>query len=151
MILKPSLDDYKIIGHYMGKITIGIGILMLIPLVLAFFYYEIDPAVDFILSISLTLLIGTILTATCYTKSDMATMHALSVASLSWLVAMFVSAIPLILSGHYASYLDTCFETMSGYATTGLTLVTNLDHMANSYNFFGHLTMFIGGQGIVVI
>lgn len=151
MILKPSLEDYKILGYYSGKIIIGIGILMLIPLTLAFIYYEVEPAIDFILSISVTLLIGVTLACLCYTKKDLATMHAMSVAALSWLIAMIISAIPLHLSGHYSSYLDACFEAMSGYATTGLTLVNNLDHMANAHNFWRHLTMFIGGQGIVVI
>ena len=77
--------------------------------------------------------------------------HAMSVAALAWLVAMLVSAIPLKLSGHYGSYLDACFEAMSGYATTGLSLAVDLDDMAYSHNFWRHLTMFIGGQGIVVI
>jgi len=151
MILKPQIEDYKIIGYYLGKIIIGIGILMIIPLAIAFAFYEMKPAADFLLSISLTILIGYVFTLACFTKKDLATMHAMSVASLSWLAAMFVSAIPLYLSGHFASYLDACFEAMSGYATTGLTLARDLDHMANAYNFWRHLTMFIGGQGIVVI
>ena len=151
MILKPTLEDYRIIGYYLGKVIIGIGIMMLIPFILAIACLEFQPAVDFLLSISLTLLIGYSFIAICYTRKDLMTMHAMSVASLSWLVAMFVSAVPLFLSGHYGSYLDSCFEAMSGYATTGLTLVVDLDHMANSYNFWRHLTMFIGGQGIVVI
>lgn len=151
MILRPTLEDYKIIGYYLGKITVGIAILMVIPLIIALGYSEFKPAADFILSISITLLIGYLLTIINYTRKDLGTMHAMVVASLSWLVAMFVSAVPLLLSGHYASFLDACFEAMSGYATTGLTLVNNLDHMAYSYNFWRHLTMFIGGQGIVVI
>lgn len=151
MILRPTREDYKIIGYYLGKIVIGIGILMMIPFTLALVYSEYRPAADFLLSISAVLLAGACLSAICYTKKDLATMHAMSVAALSWIVAMFVSAIPLYLSGHYGSYLDACFEAMSGYATTGLTLANNLDHMANSYNFWRHLTMFIGGQGIVVI
>ncbi len=151
MILRPESDDYKIIGYYLGKITISIGFVMVIPFIVSILYSEWQPAVDFLLSISLTLLIGVLLSVICHTKKDLATMHAMSVAALSWLVAMFVSAIPLYLSGHYGSYLDACFEAMSGYATTGLTLVMNLDHMANAYNFWRHLTMFIGGQGIVVI
>ena len=73
------------------------------------------------------------------------------VAALSWLVAMAISAIPLYLSSHYNSYLDSCFETMSGYATTGLSLANDLDGMAHAHNFWRHFTMFIGGQGIVVI
>lgn len=151
MILRPVLEDYKIIGYYLGKIIVSIGLLMIIPLILGIAYSEFKPAIDFLLSISLTALLGILLIVICYTKKDLGTMHAMAVASLSWLAAMFVSAIPLHLSGHYGSYLDACFEAMSGYATTGLTLVTNLDHMAYSYNFWRHLTMFIGGQGIVVI
>ncbi|MDP2929777.1 MAG: TrkH family potassium uptake protein [Candidatus Omnitrophota bacterium] len=151
MILKPRLDDYKIIGYYLGKITISIGIVMLIPFIVAVAYSEWQGAVDFLLSISITLLMGALLSIVCHTKKDLATMHAMSVAALSWIVAMLVSAIPLFLSAHYGSYLDACFEAMSGYATTGLSLAIDLDHMANSYNFWRHLTMFIGGQGIVVI
>ncbi|MDD5174689.1 MAG: TrkH family potassium uptake protein [Candidatus Omnitrophota bacterium] len=151
MILKPHLDDYKIIGHYLGKITISIGVAMMIPFIIAIAYAEWQGAVDFLFSISFTLLIGAILSIICHTKKDLATMHAMSVAALSWIIAMLVSAVPLYLSGHYGSYLDASFEAMSGYATTGLSLVVDLDHMANSYNFWRHLIMFIGGQGIVVI
>ncbi len=151
MILKPELEDYRIIGYYLGKVTIGLGILMVIPFILGLAYSEYQPAVDFLLSISITLLLGYSLTAVCHTKKDLATMHAMSVASISWLVAMFVSAIPIYLSGHFGSYLDACFEAMSGYATTGLSLAVDLDHMAYSHNFWRHFTMFIGGQGIVVI
>lgn len=151
MILRPRTEDYKIIGYYLGKIIIGLGILMLIPLAIAFFYYEMQPAIDFLFSIAITFTLGILLTVICYTKEDLATMHAMCVAALSWVIAMFVSAIPLYLSNHYGSYLDACFEAMSGYATTGLTLAVNMDHMANSYNFWRHFMMFIGGQGIVVI
>jgi trk system potassium uptake protein TrkH len=151
MILKPHLDDYRIIGYYLGKITISIGIAMMIPLIIALAYFEWQGAVDFLLSISFTLLAGSLLSIICHTKKDLATMHAMSVAALSWIVAMLVSAVPLYLSGHYGSYLDASFEAMSGYATTGLSLAVDLDHMANSYNFWRHLIMFMGGQGIVVI
>lgn len=73
------------------------------------------------------------------------------VVSLSWLAAMALGAIPLYLSGHWKSYLDACFEAMSGFATTGLVLVQDLDHLSYAHNFWRHLTMFIGGQGIVVV
>jgi trk system potassium uptake protein TrkH len=151
MILRPDLDDYKIIGHYLGKVVIGVGILMLVPLAIAFGYSETQPAIDYLFSMSITLMLGYLLTIACHTKEDLNTMHAMAVASLAWLGAMFVSAMPLYLSGHYNSYLDSCFESMSGYATTGLTLANNLDHMSNAHNFWRHFIMFLGGQGIVVI
>ena len=151
MILKPVLEDYKVIGHYLGKIVIGLGLLMVIPLVIAVGYYELEPAVDYLLSISIALFLGALLAGACHTDKDLGAGHAMCVAALSWLVAMAVSAIPLYLSGHYASYLDSCFETMSGYATTGLSLANEMDSMAYAHNFWRHFTMFIGGQGIVVI
>ena len=151
MILRPHLDDYKIIGYYLGKITISIGIAMMIPFIIAVAYFEWQCAVTFLLSISFTILAGALLSIVCHTKKDLATMHAMSVAALSWIVAMLVSAVPLYLSGHYGSYLDASFEALSGYATTGLSLTIDLDHMASSYNFWRHFIMFMGGQGIVVI
>jgi trk system potassium uptake protein TrkH len=151
VILKPSADDYKIIGYYLGKITIGLGLLMIIPLALAVAYGEAAPAVDYMLSVGATMLLGALMTAAFYTQKDLEMRHAMSVAALAWLVAMAVSAIPLRLSGHFTSYLDACFEAMSGYATTGLSLAVDLDHMAYLHNFWRHFTMFIGGQGIVVI
>ncbi|TBR14829.1 TrkH family potassium uptake protein [bacterium] len=58
---------------------------------------------------------------------------------------------PLYLSGHFNSYIDACFDAMSGFATTGLTLVQNLDHLSYAHNFWRHLIMFIGGQGIIIV
>lgn len=151
MILRPDREDYKIIGYYLGKIIIGLGLCELFPFFVAVLFREWKPALDFLFGVSVTFFIGYACVAVCSTKKDLATVHAMVVASLSWVAAMLVSAIPLHLSGHYRSFLDSCFEMMSGYATTGLTLVNDLDHMAYAYNFWRHETMFIGGQGIVVI
>ncbi len=151
MILRPDRDDFKTIGYYLGKIIIGLGLCELVPLAIAVIFKEAKPAVDFLVGISTTLLIGYSLAVICYTKRELATVHAMVVASLSWVAAAIVSAIPLVLSGHYKSFLDASFETMSAYATTGLTLANNLDHMAYAYNFWRHEMMYIGGQGIVVI
>ncbi len=151
MILRPDWDDAKLVGYYLGKITVGLGIVQVFPLAVAFFFREWKPALDFAFSISFTLCLGYLLTAVFYSKRDLATVHAMAVAALSWIVAMLVSAVPLFLSGHYKSFLDASFEMMSGYATTGLSLANDLEHMACAYNFWRHETMFIGGQGIVVM
>ena len=78
-------------------------------------------------------------------------MQGMIVVSLSWLAAMILAAIPLYLSGHYQSFLDSCFETMSGFTTTGLTLVQDLDHLSYTHNLWRHLGPFIGGQGIAIV
>jgi len=151
MILKPQLQDLKNIGYYSGKILIGIGLTMLVPMVIGLLFAEINPALDFLIATEITLIIGLILTKLCFTEKDLNWMQGMIVVSLSWLAAMLMAAIPLYMSGHWGSYLDACFETMSGFTTTGLTLVQDLDHLSYAHNLWRHLGPFIGGQGIVVI
>ena len=151
MILKPQLQDLKNIGYYSGKILIGIGLTMLVPMGIGLLFAEPNPALDFLIGAEIALIIGVILTRLCFTEQDLNWMQGMVVVSLSWLAAMLVGAIPLYLSGHWNSYLDACFETMSAFATTGLTLVQDLDHLSYAHNLWRHFASFIGGQGIVVI
>jgi len=151
MILKPTREDVKNIGYYLGKIIIGLALTMLVPAILALACAELNPALDFIIAIEIALLFGFLLTQLCFTEQDLNWMQGMIVVSLSWIVAMLLGAIPLYLSGHWKSYLDACFDAMSGFATTGLTLVQDLDHLSLSHNLWRHLIMFIGGQGIVIV
>ena len=101
VILKPELDDYKIVGYYLGRVVIGVGLLMFVPFALALAYGEYNPALDYLFGIGITLSFGLIISIICHTDRDLSTMHAMSVASLSWLAAMFFSAVPLYFSGHF--------------------------------------------------
>lgn len=152
MITKPQICDIKNIGFFLGRITLGLGLAMVIPAIAGFvFFREPGPAFDFLISADITILLGLVLSRLCKTQQDLRAGHAMVVVALSWLVAMGLSAIPLLLSGHYKSFLDACFETMSGFTTTGLTLVQDLDHLSWTHNLWRHLGPFIGGQGIAII
>ena len=151
MILKPHLSDVKNIAYYLGKIMIGLGLTMVVPIVIAVLFNEPSPALDFIVSAELTFILGSVLILFCRTNKDLNWMQGMIVVSLSWVVAMFLGALPLYLSGHFNSYLDACFDAMSGFATTGLTLAQDIDHFSYAHNLWRHLIMFIGGQGIVVV
>jgi trk system potassium uptake protein TrkH len=151
MVLKPRLQDLKIIGFYLGKIILGLAFTMLIPVLIGWLFGEVNPMFDFIIGLVVGLIFGLILTKLCFTDKDLNWMQGMIVVSLSWLVAMLFGAIPLYLSGHWSSYLDACFDAMSGFATTGLTLVQDLDRLSYAHNLWRHLIMFIGGQGIVIV
>ncbi|MFA4842631.1 MAG: TrkH family potassium uptake protein, partial [Candidatus Omnitrophota bacterium] len=109
MILKPRLEDIKNIGYYLGKIMIGLGLTMLIPIIIGLAYKEINPTLDFLIGIEIALIFGLILTRICFTEKGLNWMQGMIVVSLSWLVAMVLGAIPLYLSGHWKSFLDACF------------------------------------------
>ena len=124
---------------------------MVIPIVTGLCFKELNSALDFLISIEISALLGLLLLKICHTEKDLNWMQGMVVVSLSWIVAMILSAVPLYLSGHYKSFLDSCFETMSGLTTTGLTLVQDLDHLSYAHNLWRHLGPFLGGQGIAII
>ena len=151
MVRRVWKEDFRIIGYYTGLITIGVGLLMLVPMVTSLVFREWESAVDFGLSIVLTLLVGYLLALVSRTKNTPGLTHAMVIAAGSWLVAMVLSAVPYVLSGHALSLLDACFDTMSGYTTTGLFLLQDLDHISQGLNMWRHLLTYVGGQGIVVL
>jgi len=151
MILRPQLEDFKVIGQYSGRMIIGLGLLMLIPLLVAVGFAEYDAALDFVISASSCFVAGYLLILICFTRKELTWKHGMVVVSLSWLLAMFFGALPLYLSKHWGCYLDACFDAMSGFATTGLSLVQDLDHLSHAHNMWRHLTMYIGGQGIMIV
>ncbi len=129
----------------------GLGLLMLIPLLVAACFSETAALLDFVIGASFCLIVGYILIIFCFTRKELRWKHGMVVVSLSWLLAMFFGAIPLYLSKHWGGYLDACFDAMSGFATTGLALVQDLDHLSNAHNMWRHLMMYIGGQGIMIV
>lgn len=151
MILRPSVEDIKNIGYYLGKILVGLSLTMLVPIATGLIFAEIDPVFDFLIGMEITLIFGLILIKTCYTEKYLSWMQGMVVVSISWLAATALGAIPLYLSGHWKSFLDACFDAMSGLATTGLVLVQDLDHLSYAHNIWRHLLMFIGGQGIIIV
>ncbi|MBI5440821.1 MAG: TrkH family potassium uptake protein [Deltaproteobacteria bacterium] len=124
---------------------------MAIPLVTSVVFGEWSAAVDFLIGIAACLVVGLGLEVLCQTTRDLLWMHGLVTAAFSWLVATVLGAIPHWLSGHFGSYLDALFDVMSGYTTTGLYLLQDLDHVGHGLNMYRLLLTFAGGQGIIVI
>jgi trk system potassium uptake protein TrkH len=151
VIVRPRLEDHLVIGKYTGKVIVGVGLLMTIPLATSIAFAEWDTAVDFIVAIAACMVFGFGLQTVCRTQKDLSWSHGLVVASGSWFFATALGALPHFLSGHAASYLDTLFDVMSGYTTTGLYLLQDLDHISMGLNMWRHLLTYAGGQGIVVI
>lgn len=151
MIIRPRLIDLKIIGLYVGKVIVGVGLLMLVPLFVGVFFAEWNAVLDFLIGIGSCFVVGFGLQTLCQTQRDLSWMHGMVVASFSWLLAMVLGAIPHYLSGHFSSFLDACFDLMSGYTTTGLYLLQDLDHISYALNMWRHLLTYAGGQGIIVV
>lgn len=150
MWLRLRVSDVRTIAHVVGAFLVGIGFVMLIPLLTAIAWREWDPALDYFLGMGVALPVGLALMHADVVRERVTYAHAFAITALGWLVAALFGAVPLAFSGNYASYVDAVFDALSGLTTSGLTVVTDLDHMAHAHNMWRHLTHLIGGQGIVV-
>ncbi len=150
MWVRFHLEDARTIAHYLGLLVLGVALTMVVPLITALLLREWDPALDFAFSIGIAVAVGSAMMLAEPRSSGIVRRQALLIAALGWLVASAVGALPLALSDNYLSYLDAAFDVVSGFTTSGLTVVVDLDHMAYSHNMWRHLTHLIGGQGIVV-
>lgn len=151
MSIKPRPDDFRVIGKYTGTIITGVGMLMILPLATSIVFAEWDTATDFVISILACAAFGLFARLTCRTRKEIGWSHGLVVASGSWVWATLLGALPHYLSGHMGSYLDAAFDAISGFTTTGLFLMQDLDHISNGLNMWRHVLTYAGGQGIVVI
>ena len=151
MLIRPDRRDLGLIGLYTGRILTGLGVAMLVPALLGFARGEVDDALGFVIAASLAVLLGQTAEWRLATRRDLQWSHAMAVVALAWVSAAFLGAVPLYLSGHFASFLDAYFDAMSGFATAGLSLLNDLDHVSDSINLWRHLMHFLGGQGLVIV
>ena len=149
-----NFDNFKIVNFYVGYVVMGTASLMLIPILTSLFLKEWSSLLDFIISINIALSLGILLMFTGKSKIDKVKVQwkqGLVIASSSWLILMLLCAVPYELSGNTASFLDACFDVMSGFTTTGLALTQDLDHLSLGLNMWRHIITFVGGQGMVVL
>ena len=151
VLVRPDRRDLGLIGLYTGRILTGLGLVMLIPAALGLARAEFNDAFGLVIGASLSLLLGRLAEWRLATTRDLTWSHAMATVALAWLVATYIAAIPLYMSGHYASFLDATFDAMSGFATAGLAVINDLDHVSDSINLWRHLIQFLGGQGLVLV
>lgn len=153
MTIEKPINKIYPMCYYIGLILTALGALQLLPALVSAFYSEWRIAVIFLATASITVLagIGMIFGGSRYKSVRLSFGEGTVVASGAWLLGTLLCALPYELSGNYLSYLDCCFDVMSGLTTTGLCLVQDMDHLSNGINMWRHLLTFVGGQGMVVL
>lgn len=136
----------------LGEIAIIIGALMCIPLFMAIGYHEDTTILAFGIAVGVCLVIGIvgIIVRPPKDKRDMRTTSGFAMCGLFWIFIALISAIPFRVSGYIPNYIDALFETISGYTTTGSSILTAVEDLPKSLLFWRALTQFIGGMGVLV-
>lgn len=143
--------NYKKLGKLLGKIMILESILMLAPLAVAFIYKEgFKNILAFIIPIIALVLTGFLLQIPKPERNTLYQKEGFALTALVWVVMTIFGAIPFVVNGDIPNYIDACFEMMSGFTTTGSSVITDITAVAHSTLFWKSFSHWIGGMGILV-
>lgn len=151
IILRPGADDLRLIGFYLGKVLLGLGLVLFVPAVVALSFAEWNDATAFVIGASACLIVGGLTDARLATRRPLTWAHGMVIVALAWLLGAVFAAIPLYLTGRFSDPLAALFEAMSALTTTGMSVIHDLDHTSLSMDTYRHLLQFAGGQGIVIV
>ena len=148
-IHKLKINELYSIIHYTGYVCILLGIVMLIPILIAVLYGEYSKIMPFIYSSTISLILGIVLFMRFNIKKELSIKTAMIFVTIIWLIGSAIAALPYYFSGDL-SYLNAYFEAMSGFTTTGFSMY-NLDYASFTMNFWRAFTQWLGGIGIIVM
>ena len=129
-----------------------VGVLFAIPLSIAFVYGEASVYLPLIVPMAISfLLVLAVNIPTRKIKITMNTRQTFVIVALSWIIVSFMGTVPLYFSGTFTNFADALFESVSGFSTTGSTVLTEIESLPRSINLLRCLTHWIGGMGIVTL
>jgi len=143
--------NYRLLSKYLGQFAIAIGLLMLPSAGWAVYFKEWTALNALLLATAISCGVGGLLmTIGRNAPPNMHQREALSFVGFSWLLAAGLGAIPYVFAGG-VGWVDAYFESMSGFTTTGSSVLTNIESTAKSILFWRSFTHWLGGMGIVVL
>lgn len=143
--------DYKKIGRILGKIMILEAILMFAPLIVSFIYNEtLIHKVAFFIPIVILAVIGFMLQIPKPERTNLYQKEGFALTALVWVVMTMFGAIPFTINGDIPNYIDAWFEIMSGFTTTGSSIIDDITKISYSSLFWKSFSHWIGGMGILV-
>lgn len=141
--------NYRMIAYLLGFVLLLIAAFLLLPIIVALIYGD----GGFWGLVQTLLLCGALGGGMMLLKPKDRTMHAKDgfvMVSASWILISLIGALPFCLNGAIPSYLDAVFETVSGFTTTGASILTNVEAMPHGLLFWRSFTHWLGGMGVLV-
>ena len=141
--------NYRLVAKYMGYILLVEGLFMLPALFISIFLGESAAVSAFLITTAVTLSCGAALS--CIRTRDFISMgEGFVICALGWGVMSLFGALPFYLSGEIPRFIDCWFETVSGFTTTGSSILTNVEALSKGLLYWRSFTHWIGGMGVLV-
>lgn len=140
----------KIVLSILGKILWAEAALLVLPLIVSIIYgNSCIPA--FLITIAVAVIIALPLIFLCKTDNKrIYSKEGFVIVSLAWIIMSVIGCLPFVISGEIPSFFDALFETVSGFTTTGASILTDIEGMSEGLLFWRSFTHWIGGMGVLV-
>jgi trk system potassium uptake protein TrkH len=134
----------------LGALLLFLAAALLTPIPFSIYFAD-GAAGAFLAAALISLVAGLILYKKCQSKREMSVREGFAIVTFGWGFYALFGALPFLFSGAIPSPVDAIFETMSGFTTTGSTILTNIEALPESILFWRALTHWLGGMGIIVL
>lgn len=143
--------NYKIISHLMGLLLIVNGCFMLLSALVSWYYK--DGVLHEMISAGAVALVtgGIIMFYTKNHRKEVQKREGYIIVAFGWIFMSLIGTLPYIFTGAIPSFTDAFFETMSGYTTTGASILNDIESIPKGVLFWRSITHWIGGMGIIVL
>ena len=142
--------NYKMVGFVLGRIFLIEAALMLFPMGCAAIYGEWSVVLSFLWPTLIVLALGLITSLRTPQNTKIYARDGLAIVALVWVLMSVFGAMPFVISGEIPSFVDAFFETVSGFTTTGSTILTDVEALSHGTLFWRSFSHWIGGMGILV-
>lgn len=141
--------NYKMVLKTVGRLLWAEAAFLCLPLFVSLYYKE-NLFLVYLIVIGLLLGVGALTNLINPQKRTIYAREGFVIVSLSWILLSFFGSLPFVFSQEISSLIDAFFETVSGFTTTGATILTNIESMPKSLLFWRAFTHWIGGMGILM-
>ena len=143
--------NYKMMGRFIAQILSIEGLFMIPALLIGLFHGETGAVQAFLFTMALIALLTAVLFLLCRKAPNaFYAKEGLVCVGVSWVVLSMVGCLPFYISREIPAYIDAFFETVSGFTTTGSSILTNVEALSKSLLYWRSFSHWLGGMGVLV-
>ena len=143
--------NFPMMAKVLGWILMMESCFMLVPFATSLYYGEYACARSFFLTLSFSAVLGAVMTFCIHPHhTNMRSREGIMITGLVWVLMSLLGCIPFLLTGVLTSFPDAFFEMMSGFTTTGASVIRDVEIVPKGLLIWRSLTQWIGGMGIIL-
>lgn len=142
--------NFTMVTYIIGWILQIEAAFMLLPAIVGFFYGEADKSFIYIVTALASFLVGMLIKLKKPKTKDLYTREGFATVAIGWIAMSAVGALPFTATGEIPNYIDALFESVSGFTTTGGSILTDVEALSHVNLFWRSFTHWIGGMGVFV-